>query len=99
MTWCYRIAKKKDLAGVARYSLVEAYLNDDGEVWGYTGHQDILSHIQYDDYDDDEQVIEDIQSTLLRVMLDSGNDIIDIDTFEPASSGFEEELEAIKSEN
>ena len=98
MSWSYRIAKE-NVAGTTRYKLVEAFMNDQGEIWGYTNHTDILGHIQYDDYDDDEQVVDDIQTVLFRVLLDADKDIIDIDNFVAASSGFEEELKQIKKEN
>ena len=98
MTWTYRIAKET-IADKVRYRLVEAYLNDEGGIWGYTPHVDILQHIQYDDYDDDEQLREDIASVLNMVLGDSMQPMIDIDTFVATSSGFEEELEVIKSGN
>ena len=78
MTWAYRIAKKKDEAGDTHYQLVEAYMNDAGEIWGYTGHTDVLQHIQHDKYDDDEQVRDDILSTLMLVLSDIEKDLIDI---------------------
>ena len=99
MTWSYRIAKKKDLEGKTRYSLVEAFMNDEGEIWGYTPHSDILQHIQHDDYDTDEDLRDDILSTIMLVLGDAEKDMIDEDTFVAASSGFEEELECIKGEN
>ena len=99
MTWGYRIAKEKDEAGDTHYQLVEAYMNDEGGIWGYTNHVDPLQHIQHDNYDDDEQVRDDILSTLMMVLSDIEKDFIDIDTFRAASSGFEEELEVIKSGN
>ena len=99
MTWAYRIAKKKDEAGDTHYSLVEAYMNDEGEIWGYTPHSDVLCHIQHDKYDDDEQVRDDVLSTLMLVLGDAEKEMIDEDTFVPADTGFGEELEAIKRDN
>ena len=92
MTWAYRIAKKKDLEGKTRYSLVEAFMNDEGEIWGYTPHSDILSHIQHDDFDDDADMIRELFNTLNLVMGDALKDMIDEDTFVAASSGFEDDI-------
>lgn len=98
MTWAYRIAKKKDSNGDTRYSLVEAFMNDEGEIWGYTNHVDILRHIQYDDYEGDAELVKELFSVLNLVMGDALKDIIDEDNFIAASTGFEEELEAIKND-
>jgi len=99
MTWAYRIAKKKDIEGKTRYSLVEAYMNEQGGIWGYTGHIDILQHIQHDAYDDDYQLLEDISSVLNLVLGDCLKPFIDEDTFIAAETDFDDELEAIKSDN
>ena len=99
MTWAYRVAKKKDLEGKTHYSLVEAFMNEEGEIWGHTNHLDILSHIQHDDYDDDEDVRDDVLTTFLQMLKDIEDPFIDVDTFEYADSDFEEEIEAIKSDN
>jgi len=98
MTWQYRLSKQT-VADKVRYKLVEAYLNDEGEVWGYTGHLDVLNHLQHDNYDDDEQVRDDVLTVLFSVMSDIELPIIDEDNFIGASTGFEEELEAIRSDN
>ena len=98
MTWAYRITKET-VADKVKYEIVEAFMNDEGKIWGYTGHTDILAHIQHDSYDDDEQLREDIASVLNMVLGDSMKPMIDVDNFVAASSGFEEELEHIKSDN
>ena len=98
MTWAYRIAKQKNLAGRTHYQLVEAFMNNEGEIWGHTGHLDMLTHIQYE-YDDDEQVRDDILTLFLSMLKDIEEPFIDIDTIEYAESDFEDELEAIKSDN
>ena len=98
MTWGYRIAKET-IEGKVRYSLVEAYKNDEGGIWGYTGHVDPFSYIQDDDFDSDDDLIDSLTTTLAHLISDIDKDFIDIDTFEPAASGFEDEIEAIKSDN
>jgi len=99
MSWSYKLAKKKDIEGISRYMLVEAHHNDEGGIWGYTPHIDILQHIQHDDYDSDEEVKDSIVQTLCMVLSDTDGDVLDLDTFVPASHAFEDELEAIKSDN
>ena len=98
MTWTYRVAKKKDLSGNTHYSLVEAFMNEEGEIWGHTEHLDVVSHIQHDEYNEDEDVRDDILTTFIRMLRDIEEPFIDIDTFEYADSGFEEELEQYKEE-
>ena len=105
MSWSYRIAKKKK-GKTTIYSLVEAYKNDKGDIWGFTGHVDSIDFIQTDDYETDEDVRDAILNTLVSVLRDIEEPFIDEDTFKFADPDFQddldtfqEELEAIKSDN
>ena len=98
MTWQYRIAKKT-INDKVMYSLVEAYSNDEGGIWGYTDHVDPFCYIQDDDFDSDDDLIESLTTTLAHLISDIARDFIDVDNFVAAPSGFEQEIEAIKSDN
>ena len=98
MSWAYRIAKKKK-GKKTHYSLVEAFFNEEGGIWGFTGHLDALGHIQHEDYESDEDVRDCILNTLVSILRDVEEPFLDEDTFKFADPEFQEELEAIKSDN
>jgi len=99
MTWGYRISKKT-VKGKVKYSLVEAYQNDEGGIWGYTGHVEPFSYIQEEDFESDDDLIDSLTTTLAHLIADMDKDFIDIDTFVAAPTGFDEDLmEVIRSDN
>ena len=91
MTWAYRIAKKKDISGTTRYQLVEAFMNDDGDIFAFSGHQDPFYNIQCDDYKNADELREEIKQTLSRLLRDTGKPIIDVDNFAFADSGLRDD--------
>ena len=99
MTWGYRIAKET-IKGKVKYSLVEAYKNDEGGIWGYTGHIEPFSYIQEEDFESDDELIDSLTTTLAHLITDISRDFIGIDTFVAAPHGFDDdELEVIMSDN
>ena len=88
MSWHYSLAKETKEDKVV-YSLIEVFTNDDGGIWGYTGHSDILGWIEQevdaeDEEDDvDEKIAASILSTLHLVSKDVlTRPILDLDTLE-----------------
>ena len=100
MTWSYRIAKET-IKGKVKYSLVEAYQNEEGGIWGYTNHTDTFGYIQHEEFDDDDDLIDSLTTTLAHLISDIDKPIIDIDNFEPDDTGFGDidDIEVVMSDN
>ena len=68
MSWYYSLAKETVDDDVV-FSLIEVYTNEDGGIWGHTGHTDILGYIEGED-DTEEEVAASILNTLHLVSKD-----------------------------
>ena len=89
MTWHYSLAKSKENG----YQLIEVFANDDGGIWGCTGHSDILGWLAAED-EPEEEVITSILSTLEMVAKDLvTRPVLDLDTLEVVDADFKDDLE------
>ena len=95
MTWKYSLAKKQE-AGYTIYSVVEAFMNDDGSIWGVTSETDVLEGLQTDDLKSDDEAREHCMDVFKNVIGDLFGDVIDLDTFKFADPDFKGECEQLK---
>ena len=99
MSWHYNLAKQTDDDGYVEHLLIEVYLNEDGDIWGYTEHTDILGYLQGTS-GTHEDVMDEVVETLIQVQRDViCRPLIDLDTLITVKPDFAEELEVILGDN
>ena len=86
MSWHYSLAKKTGEDGMIEHMLIEVFLDDNGDVMGYTGHTDIFGYLLGEEGRDDD-VISEMLATLDNVRSDMARPVLDLDTL--VTKGFE----------
>jgi len=85
MSWKYVLCKETTRQGFGdyvSYSLREAYMNDDGEIWGVTdNHCDPLDCLIDEGINTDEEASDLIIEQGIKVLFDIADGVIDLDTF------------------
>ena len=100
MTWSYRVCKETYKRGKEDskviYSVREAYMNEDGGIWGVTrGGVNLTSWIEDEvvaignEYESDSDIQEAVILCLFDVINDCLTDVLDLDNFEFADTDFD----------
>ena len=90
MSWNFRVCKQT-FGFVVKYSIHEAYYNDDGEIWGVTDDETgVASFIHEGPPETEEDCLLEMKQTIDWMLEGFEKDIIDLDTIEFAEQSGEE---------
>ena len=82
MSWNFRVCKEMKGSNVVKYSIHEAYYNDDGEVWGVTEAETRVVSYLTDAPETEEDRLFEMKQTIDWMLEAFEKDIIDLDTVE-----------------
>ncbi len=81
MSWNFRVCKETK-GNVAKYSIHEAYYNDDGEIWGVTDDETGVASYLTQAPETEEDRLFEMKQTIDMMLIAFEKDVIDLDTVE-----------------